>query len=525
MLIDLENPEAPSRLDCDVCVIGAGAVGLVVAVNLARSGRSVVLLEGGGVGLEQRTQRLYRTVSTGHPFKGIDVSRFRVLGGTTTFWGGQVIPFDPIVFEERPWLSQARWPINREVLDSYYIKAYEMIGVGGVELADSEVWRHLGFSPPVLCDGLEFTLTRWVPKRNFARLFKREIDKSRKLTVVVHANVTDFATNESGQLVSEVHARSLAGTALTVHPRQIVLAGGTIENARLLLQPLRQEKRAPWSENAWVGRGFLDHLDSTAGKVKILDFEKFHNLFDTIHSRGFMYYPKIRLSSAAQRKENLVDISAQFLYDTRYTEHLDNIKMFVRSILDGRVPDNIFAIPKHCLSVAKVSWPLIIRYVRAHRSFKPSDAQVRLQLYCEQIPNVDSVIRLAKDDRDPLGMCHTEIDWKIDGREIRTFAAFARRIRDLLASRGLANIDLDPELEREDPAYLAKVHDANHQMSSTRMAPTASEGVVDANLRVHGTANLYVAGASVFPTTGFANPTFTAIALGLRLCDHLNGRM
>jgi hypothetical protein len=523
MLIDLEKLEARTVMKCDVCVIGSGAVGLVVAVNLASRGRRVVLLEGGGVGLEQRSQDLYRAVSVGHPFKGLDISRFRVLGGTTTFWGGQVIPLDPIVFEERPWLTAARWPITKKELDPYFFEAYRSVGLGNVELDDTEVWRLLGVQPLELAENLELVLTRWIPKRNFARLFKRNIDGQENLKVVVHANMTHFSTDESGERISEIHARTIGGKKLTVQANSAVLTCGAIENARLLLQPLCGSKRSPWGDNRWVGRGYVDHLDSTAGTVRIVNLTKFHSLFDTIHLGGFMYYPKIRLSSAAQRQEKLIDIAAHFSYDTRYADHLENIKMFCRSIIDGRIPNNVWAVPNHILSVAKISYPLVLRYLREHRSFKPSDASVRLELSCEQIPIADSVVRQAPREVDALGMCCAEIDWKINGAELKTFATFARRIRDGLKHHGLAEVELDSELDNLDPAFFSRVHDANHQMSTTRMAPTAKDGVVDANLRVYGTSNLYVAGASVFPTTGFANPTFTAIALGLRLCDHLAG--
>jgi choline dehydrogenase-like flavoprotein len=118
-------------------------------------------------------------------------------------------------------------------------------------------------------------------------------------------------------------------------------------------------------------------------------------------------------------------------------------------------------------------------------------------------------------------MARIEVDWRIDGRELGTLARFARRIRDGLQERNLARVTLDPDLDGENPAFLAKVDDSIHQMSTARIGRTADDGVVDGNLRVHGTENLYVAGAAVFPVTGFANPTFTAIALTLRLCDHL----
>jgi len=62
-------------------------------------------------------------------------------------------------------------------------------------------------------------------------------------------------------------------------------------------------------------------------------------------------------------------------------------------------------------------------------------------------------------------------------------------------------------------------------MGGTRMHGDPRQGVVDADARVHGIANLYVAGSSLFPTGGAANPTFTLVALALRLADHLNRRI
>jgi choline dehydrogenase-like flavoprotein len=166
--------------------------------------------------------------------------------------------------------------------------------------------------------------------------------------------------------------------------------------------------------------------------------------------------------------------------------------------------------------------PLAFRYFRSHRSYKPRSTRVGLILASEQIPCPDSRIRLGANP-DVLGMRTVEVDWRIDGRELSSFRAFGRRVRDVFAERKLARITLDPELEVLDPSLLSRVTDTIHQMSTTRIGASAKDGVVDANLRVHGTENLYIAGASVFPATGFANPTLTAIALGIRLCHHIAG--
>jgi choline dehydrogenase-like flavoprotein len=112
-----------------------------------------------------------------------------------------------------------------------------------------------------------------------------------------------------------------------------------------------------------------------------------------------------------------------------------------------------------------------------------------------------------------------EINWHIDGQEIESMATVGELAERYFAEHGLASVRLDPALKARDPAFLTRVEDSFHHMGMARMAHSPAQGVVDRDLKVFGTRNLYIAGAAVYPTTGFANPTFTAIALGLRLAE------
>ena len=145
---------------------------------------------------------------------------------------------------------------------------------------------------------------------------------------------------------------------------------------------------------------------------------------------------------------------------------------------------------------------------------------IQLRLTSEQIPLKTSRLRL-RTDRDSLGMPLVEVDWRIEGAELETMAEFCEMISAVLMREKLARIELDPLLKARDRGFLSKIDDGNHQMGMARMSSKPANGVVDTDLRVHGSNNLYVAGAAVFPTTGFANPTLTAIALGQRLSDCL----
>lgn len=523
MIRDLAEGGVEPRLDSSVCVVGAGAVGLSLATALARKGVDVVLLEGGGSAFEGRSQALQRGESIGHPFSSIDMGRYRILGGTTTLWGGQVLPFDGFVTSERPWLGHGRWPIPVEELQRYFRRAYSHIGLETLEHDDERIWAELGVPAPLLGADLQLELTRWVRTRNFAKLFRAELRDSRGPMVILHANAVSLDADATGR-VHAVRARSLDGHSITVRAKSFVLSNGTLEIVRLLKHPLHDGSHARWSRSPWLGAPLIDHLDCFAGSVKLLDHERFHDAFDSIYLNGRKYYPKLRLAPRAQRTHGLVDIAAQFAYRSRLSEHLDYMKQFARSVRDSGADVSIRDLPEHLASILRISAPLILRYLRNRRSFKPADSQVSLFFFCEQLPTSRSRIDLGE-ETDALGLRRLRVDWQIDGRELETMRFFGRLIKDQLDRLGLAQVQLDPRLEELDPAFLRGVGDAVHHMGVARLAASAEEGFVDSDLKVFGSENLFIAGAAVFPSTGFANPTFTAIALALRLADQLHGSL
>ncbi len=519
-LLDLQNLETPVDYACEIAIVGAGAVGIAMAVELARRGRDVLLLEAGGLSLEAQSQSILTNArSTGVKLDGLHSGRFRLLGGTTNFWGGQLVPFDPIVFKDRPWLKARSWPFSRRTLQPFYDRAMSLVGMGGCEAEDGAVWARARTSIPDLGDELELFLTRWARTPNFAKLFKADL-ASPGLRVLMHANVTGLEADASGRRIARLHVGTFNGRSARVTAQRTILACGTVEIARLLMLPYADGTETPWKNNPWLGRAYIDHLDSTAGEVTPLNPEAFHNLFDNLFFDGYKYNPKIKLSEKAQREHQFVGVGASFLFRTSYQENADNIKLFLRSIRDGRLPANAWKIPGHAIALSRIAIPFIARYLRANRTFHPSNAAILFRVTVEQIPQRESRITL-RSQRDALDMPMVDVNWTVDGREVETIAYFAQRVRDALRAARLADIHLDPKLLAHDRAYLDTASDTYHQMGGARMGADESDGVVDDNLAVFGISDLHVAGAAVFPSTGFANCTLTAIALGLRLCDHL----
>lgn len=521
MILDLDAPGSASPAPADVCIVGAGAVGLLLAHRLVQQGADVLLLEGGGPRLEADSQLLQQGESVGHPFANIGVGRYRVLGGTTTYWGGQLYPMDAFITGARPWLGHAEWPVASQELAHWHEQAYAALGLSDVVTDDAAIWPAIGQPVPDFGSELELLTTRWVKTRNFARLFGPTLRRPAGLRVLTHANVTALRLDSRGRRIAGCVVQSLRGRSEWVQARRVVLANGSLEIARLMLHPLADGGPAPWARSAWLGRPLIDHLDCKTADVHVLDHDRFHAVFDSIFHGGHKYYPKLRLARDVQRREGLVDIASEFGYRTRFSEHLNYLKMFMRSVRDGSEGVSLAGLPKHAGALAATAWPLAKRYLADRRSFKPRDAEVSLLVHTEQLPNPRSRLSLGE-ARDALGMQRLRVDWQIDGRELLTMRRYTAAVADALLAQGLARVEMRSALASGDPAFASGIIDAVHQMGTARMAGAASEGVVDANLQVFGCSDLYVAGAAVFPSTGFANPTFTALALALRLAEHLS---
>lgn len=521
MLIDLQREALPAHIEADLIIVGAGALGLTMAVQSARRGRRVLLLEAGGLGVTSESQSfLLSARSVGHPLGGLHQGRFRALGGSTTFWGGQLTPLDPLTYQHRPWISDFSWPIGHAEVAPYYERLFALLGMARQIGDDAEVWRRVGVEPPRSTEELEFFFTRWVPESDFSRLFAEDIRRESRLTCVINAPVTALAMDPAGSRITGVRVGAEAGSNRLLQAPVVVLASGTIETARLLLCPLADGREAPWGSNPWLGRGYMDHIECLAGSVTPLDAHRFHRTFDNIILDRIKYHPKIRLSERAQAQRQLFSVVAYLFFNSALSEHLANAKIFVRGIMRGRLDLSLFRHPGQLWTLLRLMAPMVRSYLRDHRIHAIADRGTELVLCSEQRPLAQSAVTL-RSERDALGMPMIDVDWRIDGVELETLATFGELVRDHLEQQGLARVALAPALVARDPAFLSKAHDTYHQMGTTRMASDPGRGVVDADLRVHGTQNLYVAGAAVFPTTGFQNCTFTAMALGLRLVDHL----
>lgn len=509
---DLAGSRASGRR---VVVVGSGAVGLFIATELARRGRDVVLIEAGGLALGGFDPASFRSVGRHHD--GIAVGRSRTLGGTTNLWGGQLAEFDAIDLGRRP-ANPDGWPIAFSELARFYRPAYESLGIPEAAQRDDDVWRSVRTSSPRLGNGLEVFLTRWLPVPSFSLWARAELEHRPNLGVLTDHAAAGF--QGTGSRVEAVTVVDRAGAEHAVEGSTVVLAAGTIETVRLLLHSAESSRwTVPWSENSWVGARFQDHLGGRIAAVHPTDSSRFFKTFSNLLVAKRKYEPKFQLDPTA--RSDALNVHGMFAFESSISENLVYLKQFVKAAVYGRQVGGLRSLAANVRASGRYLIPLMWTYAKDHRIFEPSTSRISLFVQMEQVPHDESRITVDPTWRDSAGLPRVVLDWRVDGSELESLREFALRTDRALREAGLAHLEIDDELLRGDPAFLTRLRDTNHQSGGAIMGTSGSTGVVDSDLRVFGTDNVYVAGAATFPAIGAANTTFPALALASRLVEHL----
>lgn len=510
---DLERERPSAAEPADVCIVGAGAAGIVLAVELLRLGKRVTLLEGGGAEIEEGSQEPYQSEVVGLRHAGIHTGRFRAKGGSTTRWGGQILELNEADFERRPSVPGSGWPFAKSELTRFYARALELEGLNRVIGKDDDVWNSLRESAPDLED-MEAYFSRWCPEPNFGRLHRETLTGNPRCDVWLHANAVDLLME--GERATGVRCRTLGGAEAIFTATEYVFCLGGIESIRFFLQP--RGVALPWNRCGLLGKNFQDHIDARCAEVVPVDARRFHGTFDNVFLNGLKYQLKLRLSQARQAELGTLNVAGNMIFISRNQETLDRIKETGRHLLRGRFAQ----VEAANLVAMAANMPLLLRqafrYGVQHRLFNPPDAQVALRVWCEQEPLSGSSVTLS-DARDSLGLLRTRLDWRISDRELDTMRKYVEVASESL--RDVATLRPDEDLMAGNQVFLDRCDDCNHHMSGMRMSASESEGVVDPNLRLYGTANTYICSAAVFPTSGYSNPTHTLLSLAVRLAEHI----
>jgi choline dehydrogenase-like flavoprotein len=500
----------------DVCVIGAGAAGLLLATRLSAMGCSVTLLEGGGHGQEARSQKLYRGEITGLSHEGLQLGRFRAFGGSTTQWGGQILELADFDFEPRRHVGGSGWPFSKSVLKEYYERALHYEGLERTEREDTRVHAALGLKH--LDIGPEFSLlySRHCRERNFAARHENALSRSETLRTFFHANVVGLNLSADGSAIASAKVRSFSGREAEVTAERFVICVGGIESTRLLLQP-DGSRKVPWQVNGVLGRFFQDHILLDCLPLDVVSPKLAEGYFGYAKLDGFQYRAHVHLSLAAQADHETLDVAGTinpFQKNIKGSERA--FRMLSQLVRERKLPA-LADLAREAPYIPKNITDLLFRRLLGEGH---AWRRTMLTLHCEQSPRSASRISLSE-RRDMFGMQITKLHWDISDQEIHSLRTFARLAQKVFARSHLGSLKTPAGFFDDDGVVRAMCGDSYHHMGGCPMSDSPLDGIVDTNLRLHGIANGYVCSASVFPTSGFSNPTHTLLALTMRLSDHL----
>ena len=458
----------------DVCLIGSGPAGITLATELGARGWSVLLLEAGGAHVDPDSQAMYEGEVVGPLRFDLEVGRLRCFGGSSNHWGGFCQTLDAIDFEDKVPGIDTKWPIGRSDLEPFLARAESVL-----ELTPHQPDRPYG-------EALRLTTMRYSPPVNFAAKYRPVLNRMANVTVVLDACVVDL--HESGGVIESVEACGPDGRRHRLKARQFVLCAGGIENSRMLLWANRTQVGRIVKEPAALGRYWIEHPHFTVGEA-LLEADT-----PMVFDRWSIAWSAP--TAAALRDRGLLNAGLRLTRRPREASRELAVRLAcVAPELGQRVMAGLNR-RLFCGALLRASW--------------------------EQAPRAWNRVVLGADP-DRNGVPRAELHWRLDEVDRQTVRGAALLLAETLAARGHGRARIDPWVLGQGSFPADDEIKGNHHMGGTRMSADPRRGVVDAHCKVHGLANLHVAGSSVFPSGGAVNPTLTIVQLSLRLADHLSG--
>jgi choline dehydrogenase-like flavoprotein len=525
----------------DVCIVGAGPVGLALAFKCADAGLAVTILEAGG---EDR-------VSGDHPVLGpvdimtahhasVDLTIHRGIGGASCKWGGRCVPLDDLDFEVRDHVPFSGWPISHAQVAVYYPEAFEFLGCGQAGRATLAEQRE--------GDGLARHFEGWSAEPDLIRLHGQRLRQSQLITLHSDSAVTGIELDPDAERVAGLTVRT-GDRSWTARAKAYVLAGGGLENARLLLATQRRWPRKLGGPAGALGRFYCGHLTGYLASISLNDRSFANDLRQRRCDDGSWLRRRMAVAADTQRQQRLLNgafwLDSFSLADPAHGSGALSM-LYVAMALTGlysrlskgRAPMSGSQQPPglrehfhnvlHDPGIFRGLFELVPQ-LGSRRFEAPAFALANprrrylLRYHAEQSPDPDNRVRLSEDGR--RSAPRLIVDYRFGPADVDSVVRSHEMLAERLHESGVGRLDYLAEPEARSESVLSQAIDGYHQIGLTRMAADPRQGVVDGNCRVHDLAGLFVAGSSVFPTAGQANPTLPAVALALRLGDHLKASL
>lgn len=524
MIIDASSLENGSAYVADVCVMGGGVAGIVLANELSKS-LNVIVLEAGGEHYTPEAQELYASARPNpNGLPDTRHSRLRFLGGSSNHWENNVSPFEPLDFEKRDWIDNSGWPISYADIEPYYAKAGDYCGVQG-DGYQTEYWEktlsHSRAMPKSKTLTTDIAKASVPPVRFFAS-HGDSLRQSAAVKIIKNANVVGVDYEKESGKVIKAYFSSKPGKTNSVSAKVFVMCFGGIENARMLLTFNESNDNKLGNQHDNVGRYFMDHPVVRAAHFFAHDTSLF-DLYQSAQLEGRIAVGFFNFQEDFVRKNHLTNMRMPITPQTNYvlSDGISSHHILSDAFSEGELPDNFGTHIMNYIRDIDMVAEATLRKGFSKRFFDSADeiGGYELAVMIEQTPHRDNRIKLS-DIKDIFGIKKLEIDWEIKNEDKERFWRGLEFFAQEIAANSLGRVKLLKE--RSPRVWGNQLGYGHHHMGTTRMSNDYKSGVVDGDQLVYGTRNLFVAGSSVFPTGGHVPPTLTIVATAIRLAKKIN---
>jgi hypothetical protein len=561
MIISGNDIPHGESLHAGLVVIGAGPAGIVSALEAARRGVDVVLIETGNRKQSPEYQKL-SVAHRQHPdfHAPVELAISRQLGGTSSIWGGRCVPYDRVDFVERDVAPDSAWPVTYEDVQPYFERACQWM-LCGRSIFDVNELDHL---PRDMIAGLEdgavstSSLERWSLPTDFGKVYFDDLRDAVGLRVITDATCVRINLDDGNARATDIECRTLAGQSFIVAAEDVIVAAGGLESTRLLMCSPGPGGKSIGDHSGQLGHWYMAHLEGVIAELVLSDSAEdtiywYERDIDGSYVRrrfafaesyllehglpnisGWIANPELADASHRNAQLSLTYLALISPLGFLFAPTAQRLSLTGRNIpgtpygMAERSPvwAHIRNLLRHPIETIRFLADFGIRRVFAPGR-KPPGFFVGnpancypFQYHAEHLPHYDSWVKLAE-DVDDIGMPKLDIDILFTDEDIEGVLAAHRHWDSYLRASGVGRLDyLADDLAA---AVRARTGGGFHQVGTTRMSKDPEKGVVDENLAVHGVPNVHVVSSSVFVTSGQANSTFMVLVFGIRLVERLYG--
>ncbi|MDP3897773.1 MAG: GMC family oxidoreductase [Mesorhizobium sp.] len=456
-----------------VAIIGGGPAGITVAHKLHRSGIPTVLFEAGGEEYTEESQDFYKGKTFGDTYFDLDVTRLRFLGGSSNHWAGWCRILESYDFEAKSYIPHSGWPIGRADLEPFFAEVYDILGIQAFE-PDHPVTDSFRAMQMIKSDHV-----------HFGEKFRDELARSGSIAVVLNTEVSELVGN--GRSVTSAKLWSRGADAGEMTASHFVVATGGLENSRLLLWSNERSNGGVVPNAGALGRYWMEHPMYWAGNAFITNRDA---LKPDADGDAFLI-PSV---------EAMAKLGVPNFHIQLETMPYFGAKKFMADIA--------------CRAPEITEW--VSKTLGSHLQ-----CTARVHIDWEQPPVESNRVALSATDRDASGVPRIELHWRKGELDRKVLLEGMRLFGEEFARKDLGRLRISDWVRNGDDYPDDMEIAGNHHMGGTRMGSDPATSVVDGDCKVHGMANLYCAGSSVFATAGQCTPTTTLTAIAVRLGDHL----